>query len=572
METEARQNTNRLRLAWLGTPLVSYGDQPVTFRTRKALALLIYLTTEAGLHSREKLTALFWPESDTVRGRGMLRTSLAHLREIMDTFDTAYLLVEPQSLGFDFERDVELDLHILQTALDLIQPQPGPAERDRVIGQLQTAADRYRSDFLAGFSLADTPDFDDWVSFQREMWHGRLNLIFDSLSQLQFEAGDLPAGIETATRWKAHDPLGEIAPQRLMQLHFANGNRSAALQAYEAYSQMLAVEFGTKPAPDIETLAARIRASAPVRRPRERVPLAPTPLDIRFVGRVEEFNRLMTAYHMASSGQTQIVILAGEAGIGKTRLADEFLQWATAQGAEVLSGRAFETGGELPYQPLAHLLRQRLDQEQTPADLLSGIWLAELSRLLPELRDRYPELPQPQPDEGTARGRLLEAITRLGRALAERTPLVLFIDDIQWADTVSLDALFYAALSWTAHKSPVLGLLCLRDTALVAKTEVQLWLTRFKAKLAVTQIALAPLTGDDILALVASLETEPVAVDPTIGSIGKNQSSSPKFKVFAQALLTETGGQPLYLVETLKTLLEQKVLLPYHPTQGSRQL
>lgn len=577
VEREIGQKISRLRLAWLGTPTISYGDQPVMFRTRKALALLIYLTAEAGIQTREKLTALFWPESDTVRGRGMLRTTLAHLREILDTFDTAYLLVEPHALSFDFESDFELDLHTLQAALDLIQQPPGLAERERVIGQLQTAAAYYRGDFLEGFSLADTPTFDDWVSLQREVWHGRLNLIFDTLSQLQFEAGDLPAGIETATRWKAHDPLGEVAPQRLMQLHFADGNRSAALQVYEAYGQMLALELGARPAPEIETLAARIRASAPLRRPRERVPLALTPLDISFVGRAEEFNRLKTAYHIASSGQTQIVILAGEAGIGKTRLATEFLQWATAQGAEVLSGRAFETGGELPYQPLAQLLRQRLDQEKTPAGLLSETWLAELSRLLPELRDRYPELPPPQPDEATARSRLLEAITRLGRALAGRAPLLLFIDDIQWADTASLDALFYALSNWAEHKSPALALLCLRDTALATKTEVQQWLTRFKARLAVAQIALAPLTREDILALVASLETGQAKVDPTTGAVGEDvlpetHLSPPKFKDFAQALFTETGGQPLYLVETLKTLLEQKVLIPYHPAQGVQQL
>lgn len=574
---ESRQQINRFRLAWLGTPEISYVDQPLTFRTRKALALLIYLTTEAGTHSREKLTTLFWPESDAARGRGMLRTTLAYLREVMDSFETNYLIVEPHALGFDFESDFELDLHTLQAALDLIQQQPGPAERERVISQLQTAVNLYRGDFLAGFSLADTPDFDDWVSLQREVWHGRLNLIFDSLSQWQFEAGDLPAGLETATRWRVHDPYGEAAPQRLMQLHFAGGNRAAALQVYEAYSKMLAAEFGGKPAPDIESLAARIRASKPTRQPRTRAPQTPTPADLSFVGRAEEFNRLMTAYHLASSGQTQIVILAGEAGIGKTRLAAEFLQWATAQGAEVLSGRAFETGGELPYQPLAQLLRQRLDQEQTPADLLSETWLAELSRLLPELRDRCPELPQPQPDEATARGRLLEAITRLGRALAGHAPLLLFIDDIQWADTASLDALFYAVSIWTEVKSPVLALLCLRDTALVTQTEVQQWLTRFKAKLAVTQIALAPLTREDILALVASLESGQVEVDQTIGDTGENlrpetQSSPPKFNDFAQALFTETGGQPLYLVETLKTLLEQKILIPYHPAQGAPQL
>jgi DNA-binding SARP family transcriptional activator len=150
VEKETGQKTRRLRLAWLGTPQVSYAGQPVTFRTRKALALLVYLTTEAGQQSREKLTTLFWPESDSARGRGMLRTSLAHLREVMDTFATTHLLVEPQTLGFDFQSDFELDLHTIRDALDLIQRQPSPTERQAVTGQLQTAVSLYRGDFLEG--------------------------------------------------------------------------------------------------------------------------------------------------------------------------------------------------------------------------------------------------------------------------------------------------------------------------------------------------------------------------------------------------------------------------------------
>lgn len=550
---------NRLRLAWLGTPEISYADQPLTFRTRKALALLIYLTTEAGTHSREKLTTLFWPESDAARGRGMLRTTLAYLREVMAGFETDYLVIEPQSLSFNSQSDFELDLHTLQAALDLLQSQPGPAEREQAISQLKMAANRYRGDFLAGFSLADTPDFDDWASLQQEVWHSRLNLIFDALSQWQFEAGDLPAGLETATRWRAHDPYGEAAPQRLMQLHFAGGNRAAALQVYEAYRQMLADEFSGKPAPEIESLAARIRASRPTQQPHVRTPQPPPRADISFVGRAEEFNHLMTAYHAANQGQVQVVILLGEAGIGKTRLAGEFLKWATAQGAEVLPGRAFETGGELPYQPLTQLLRHRLDQETTPVDLLSVTWLAELSRLLPELRDRYPELPQPQPDEATAQSRLLESFVRLGQALAQRAPLLLFIDDIQWADLASLDALYYAVSRWTEHKLPVLLLLCARDVVLLEKSHVQQWLARLKARLAVTQLMLPPLTIEDTLALVASLEAG-------------EELSPPKFNTFAQTLFTETGGQPLYLVETIKALLEQKVLIPYHTAEGVQRL
>jgi predicted ATPase len=313
---------------------------------------------------------------------------------------------------------------------------------------------------------------------------------------------------------------------------------------------MLADEFGGKPASKIETLAARIRASRPVQQPRERASQASPLADLSFVGRDGEFRRLRATYQAASQGQSQVVILIGEAGIGKSRLAGEFRHWATAQGVEVLQGRVFETGGELPYQPLAQLLRHRLEQEQAPDELLSLTWLAELSRLLPELRDRYPDLPQPQPDEATARGRLLEAITRLGQALAERAPLLLFIDDIQWADMPSLDALHYAVSRWTEYKVPVLLLLCARDIAFIEKSSVQQWLTSLKANLAVTQLALAPLTIEETLALVASLEVgQAEALSPATGLPPQ------KFKAFAQTLFTETGGQPLYLVETIKALL-----------------
>jgi hypothetical protein len=89
----------------------------------------------------------------------------------------------------------------------------------------------------------------------------------------------------------------------------------------------------------------------------------------------------------------------GEVGIGKTRLASEFLAWAQAQGADMLVGWAFEAEGRLPYAPLVGALRSRLERENAPDDLLSDLWLAELARLLLELRERYPDLPLATDDE-----------------------------------------------------------------------------------------------------------------------------------------------------------------------------
>ena len=123
------------------------------------------------------------------------------------------------------------------------------------------------------------------------------------------------------------------------------------------------------------------------------------------------------------------------------------------------------------------MLGQRLEQENAPDDLLSDVWLAELSRLLPELHDRYPDLPAPSADATLARTRLPEAVTRLGQALAARSPLVLFIDDIQWADAASLDLLHYLARVWAERGTAVLILLTLRTEARRVDPSLEAWVS-----------------------------------------------------------------------------------------------
>ncbi len=170
-------------------------------------------------------------------------------------------------------------------------------------------------------------------------------------------------------------------------------------------------------------------------------PLSHLPL----IGREADVRALRAVYQVVEQGQTQVVLIQGEAGIGKTHLASAFLQWASTQGAALLQGRAFEMGGRLPYQPLVHALSRHLEAEPAPETLLSATWLSELSHILPELRDRSPHLPLVMGDEMAARIRLFEAVTRLGQALCEHTTVILFLDDIQWADAASLER---AALRW----------------------------------------------------------------------------------------------------------------------------
>src|SRR5947209_882683 len=139
-----------------------------------------------------------------------------------------------------------------------------------------------------------------------------------------------------------------------MRLHFAAGDRYAALHAYDVCRAKLSTDMQTEPTPETVVLASRMRAVTPPQRkvaPKTTGALSPVALNEGpLLGRTTALSTLIKVYHSAQGGQTQVVFLEGEAGIGKTRLATEFLAWAEVEGADVLQGRAFESGGHLPYQ------------------------------------------------------------------------------------------------------------------------------------------------------------------------------------------------------------------------------
>src|SRR6266702_1237669 len=496
----------------LGPPEVRHADQVLLFSTRKELALLIYLAVEGRVHSRKKLSEQFWPEGDAGHGRAALRITLLHLRHMLgegaDVFPVPHLLIKHDTLGLDLTSALELDLHILLEACTSARASTGTTltmpevARRRLLAQLQRATGLPRGEFLEGFSLRDAPAFDDWVRFQREYWHLRTNEVFDRLSQMQFEAGELEAAIETVSRWLVLAPLHEDAYRRLMRLHFAAGDRAAALHAYDTCRALLATGMQTEPTPETVALASRMRAVAPPRRkeaPTRAAALSPAMLlDGPLLGRTAELSTLIKLYHVAQRGQTQVVLLEGEVGIGKTRLATEFLAWAETEGADVLQGHAFETGGQLPYRPVIEALRPRIERENAPDDLLSDTWLAELARLLPELSDRYPDLPAPRGDRSVARNRLFEAVARLLQALAKRAPLVLFIDDVQWADTASLDVFHYLARSWSESATPALLLLTLPMGSRGLLPELDEWRASMERTVPLTRLQLDQLNSQDL--------------------------------------------------------------------------
>ena len=273
-----------LHLYVLGSPEVRLGENLVTFPTRKTLALLIYLAIESGPQPRETLAALLWPEASPERSHGSLRNTLDHLqtalRQASGQAQTSYLLATHNSLSLNPGAYIDFDLQTVERAY--VQARTDRSSRTLPEGSaslplLQSAAACQRGDFLAGFSLSDAPGFDDWATIQREIWHRRMGLILDRLSEIQFAHGEFAGATEIASHWIALDALNEIAYRRKMRAHFAAGERGQALETFETCRAILAAELGVEPEPDTATLAESIRIQSP--------PSIPMPLNLYLVHR-----------------------------------------------------------------------------------------------------------------------------------------------------------------------------------------------------------------------------------------------------------------------------------------------
>ncbi len=595
---------DRLRLAMLGPPEVCHNGRRLTFALRKALALLVYLAVEGGMHPRSKLAALLWPDSEPHAARTALRNALALLRSLLADAGAApaqhtHLLSERELVGLNPQAPLELDLDVVQQAYTQAQLHstiPSEHQRASLVAQFQHALSLVRGPFLDGFWLGEDAPFDAWVRQQRQQWQVRLQLLCERLSSWQEAAGELEQARATLTRWLALDPLQEEAYRRLMRVQLALGDASAALQVYATCQARLAEALRVKPAADTMALAERIRAAAAVRRGNSpaRPSLAATArsrptgeLAAPLVGRAAAFSQLAGRYQQAQQGQPQAVLLMGEAGIGKTRLAYEFAGWARAQGADVLSGQTFAMRGRLPYQPLVEAIRPRLEEENAPEELLDDLWLAELARLLPELRVRFPNLPVPTEDELAAKVRLFEAVARLLDALAQRAPLLLLLDDLQWMDGASLDLLRYLGRFWSRHGSRVLLLGTVRSDGLEPKSQLSAQLVDLGRDVPVTQVSLQPLSRAETLQLLEALvgkeeqstrsgreQRRYGLVRPAASGPGAHPSPELEMSLarLGDFLFAQTGGQPLYLLETLKLLREREWLVPRPSADGSWRL
>src|SRR5260370_16008176 len=279
---EQEQSMSQLQLSLLGVPVVKHGERTLTFSTRKALALLIYLAVEGGTHTRKTLSESFWPELYAEHGRAALRAPLLELRKFLERCRAAgervHLLIERDTLGIEQGSSLILDLRLVESASKQVgrgvEPLADQA-RGALLEQLEQATRLARGPFLEGFTLRDAQFFDDWTRQHREYWHLRVHQLFDALSRLYERAGDAERASETVSRWLNFDPLHEEGYRRLMRLCFSQGDRAGALPAYANCPAVLAEQLHVDPQPETVARAKRIPHTAPVRSPQVRSLLPP---------------------------------------------------------------------------------------------------------------------------------------------------------------------------------------------------------------------------------------------------------------------------------------------------------
>jgi DNA-binding SARP family transcriptional activator/transposase-like protein len=569
-----------LRLALFGQPEVFHDERRLTFSLRKAQALLFYLAVEGGMHSRSKLAAFFWPDSTSHDARTALRNALALLRSLLDDTEGSnpHLLREGELLGLNTQTLLELDFMAVQQAYTDAQNLSSETSRLAQLTHVQHALSLVRGSFLDGFWLGEDAPFDEWHEQQRRHWEVCLLFLLDRLSSWYHEAGEQERAIATLQRWLALDPLSEEASRRLMQAYLILGDTSTALQVYTTCKARLAEALQVRPSQETLALAQRIRtlaAHAELPTVRSTGPQTGEVI-VPLVGRGEAFTQLTRCYRLVQMAQPQAVFVIGEPGIGKTRLSSEFLAWAGADGADVLQGRAFETGSLL-YQPFVDALRPRLEQENAPEDLLDDLWLAELSRLLPELRVRYPDLPVPNNDALMSRMLLFEAVAQLLDALAQRAPLVFLLDDLHWMDEASQELLRYLVRFWIRQSTRVLLLGTIRREEVELNPQLVIQLAALERDLPVTRVTLQTLSQEETFQLVRALtrideqgtsegEALPLASDPAqLTAIGSGRAPMMKWEGqltrLDEVLFARTNGHPLYLLETLKLLRDRQWLV-----------
>ena len=488
----------KLEIRLFGSMKLMRGEAALTnFGSNKVRALLAYLVVESRRpHQRRKLGALLWPDIPETTALSNLRYALSNLRKAIGdrTAQPSYLVTTPQTIQFNRESNAQVDIALFEEACSHAHQNPLD------FPSLLQAVDLYQGQFLEGFSIPDSIPFEEWIVLKRERFGRLAYRALHKLASYYEVIGDYDQAIAYAQRQIYFDPWREEVHRLIMRCLYFSGQRSAAIGQYEACCKSLESDLGIEPSPDTKALFEAIRAN------RLPAPLSPPAFFLRspslqpdrpvFVDQQEPLDRLHAALERVMDGHGELLLISGSAGQGKTALVREFIQQALELHPNLAAAwgnsQAYFGSGDpfLPFREILEMLTGQVEHrweagaishdharrlwhltapcaqavvEQGPGlvgTFLSGRtllhrvsyvlreetpWLSRLSNIVENKTEKQP----------MTRENLIQQYTRVLIEISHYARLLIFVDDLQWADQSSLDMFFYLA----RHLSPARVLL-----------------------------------------------------------------------------------------------------------------
>lgn len=503
----------------LGSPSLTWCGRPFQVARRQARALLYRLAGSLQAVPRQEIGFLFWADETESQARRNLNRLLSYLHASL-----------PQG------EMLLLGKNAVQVNPELVQSDARRFERmctNGSVESVQEAVTLYRGDFLEGFYLPNSPEYDFWLTEERARYERLYLSGLSKLVEAHIKAGEYLQAIPYALKCLELDSLAEEMHRSLIVCFAATGRRAAAQAQYEQMVVTLERELGVKPLPEtIASYQSSLRGDLPAAH------TVPAPeswsilpaLHVPMLGRREAWQQLQAAHQNGRSGC--VILVSGEAGIGKSRLLMEF---ATSDHKVVLNGNSHPGTQNLSYQPVIQALQLALQNEWL-WEGISPLWLAEVSPLVPQIVERYPDLPERvtlAPQQSQAR--LFEALTQVLLGLAGNTaPLLLCLDDLQWADAMTIEWLKYLAPRVPGSKLCILA--TCRSERAQELAELRRALNRSGALHEIELGGLQQGAIEEMVSACGAAELIPLSAVPRLQQV--------------------TGGNPFFLLEILSAILE----------------
>lgn len=511
----------RMTVRLLGAAEVNLDGQRLrafnSLRLQRFLALIVLRRKP---QPRAKLAFELWPDSDESQARTNLRKLLHDLRQSLPESDK-FVEIDNETVGWLATGLSEVDVLRFQDAI--------------ASGDLDLASRLYAGDLLPAC-------YDDWVLRERDGLRQEAYKTLGRLVEESAKRGDHQGTLRYSQRIVDLEPTDEAAIQAQMNAYLALDDRAGALRTYHHYAETLERDLDLVPGEEICNLYSKLRGGLS-----DLETILPDNLAIAsespFIGRDFEWKQLLEAWKSAREGKAHLLLIGGEAGVGKSRLAQEFGRWVRAEGFPYASARAYEAAGRLPWGPVVDLLRS--DALHSYVDSLDTVWRAELARLMPELLDSGEAPGQITSSDAIQRHRMFDAVSRA--IVACNRPCLLVIDDLQWCDTETIESIGYVVQSKST--APVLIVGTFRSEEISVQHPLNGLIDALARDHAVTNVRLGRLDEATTAALASSM-------------CGEN-SLDPELET---RLWHETEGNPLFVIEALRAGISaddrQAVLTP----------